>query len=172
VPKLDVKVSGSGASRRAAEQAAAKKALDEVMAAAPALVAKPKRSKGARMAKQAEPEIVPGVTGVQTALDLRAPDHRKAERAARVEPKAAPAEADAERAVPAPLAVIRAAHVEHSHGQDRPERADKPEKSERPDKAERTQRPRDASAAASVESAELEPGVAGAVPPRAADAGH
>ena len=39
VPKLDVKVSGSGASRRAAEQAAAKKALDEVMAAAPALVA-------------------------------------------------------------------------------------------------------------------------------------
>src|ERR1700730_147741 len=44
VPKLDVKVSGSGASRRAAEQAAAKKALDEVMAAAPAVVAKPKRS--------------------------------------------------------------------------------------------------------------------------------
>ena len=43
VPKLDVKVSGSGASRRAAEQAAAKKALDEVMAAAPAVVAKPKR---------------------------------------------------------------------------------------------------------------------------------
>ena len=76
VPKLDVKVSGSGASRRAAEQAAAKKALDEVMAAAPALAAKPKR-KGARAAKHAEPEIVPGVTGVQTALDLRAPDRRR-----------------------------------------------------------------------------------------------
>ncbi len=81
VPKLDVKVSGSGASRRAAEQAAAKKALDEVMAAAPAVVAKPKRSKGARAAKNAEPEIVPGVTGVQAALDLRSPD-RKSERGA------------------------------------------------------------------------------------------
>ena len=79
VPKLDVKVSGSGASRRAAEQAAAKKALDEVMAAAPAVVAKPKRSKGARAAKKAEPEIVPGVTGVQAALDLRSPE-RKNER--------------------------------------------------------------------------------------------
>jgi ribonuclease-3 len=99
VPKLDVKVSGSGASRRAAEQAAAKKALDEVMAAAPAVVAKPKRSKGARAAKNAEPEIVPGVTGVQAALTAAA----------------------------APLAVIRAAHVEYS-GQDKTERAEKAEK--------------------------------------------
>src|ERR1700722_9796551 len=80
VPKLEVKVSGSGASRRAAEQAAAKKALDEVMAAAPAMTAKPKR-KGSRAAKQAEQEIVPGVTGVQAALDLRAPDRRERARA-------------------------------------------------------------------------------------------
>jgi ribonuclease-3 len=142
VPKLDVKVSGSGASRRAAEQAAAKKALDEVMAAAPAVVAKPKRSKSARAAKNADPEIVPGVTGVQTALDLRAPD-RKAERAARGEARAA-AETPAERATPAavasgvaPLAMIRAAHVEYSQSQgsggggssgDREKAAEKPEK--------------------------------------------
>jgi len=147
VPKLDVKVSGSGASRRAAEQAAAKKALEEVIAAAPALVAKPKRSKAARAAKHTEPEIVPGVAGVQTALDLRAPDHRKserAERAARSEPKpgAAPDVAVAERPataaaaspvvppLPVPLAVIRAAHVEYSeHGpsaeRDRGEREEK-----------------------------------------------
>src|ERR1700742_2909098 len=66
VPKLEVKVSGSGASPRAPEQAAAKKALEDVMAAAPALAAKPKR-KGTRAAKKAELEIVQGVTGVQTA---------------------------------------------------------------------------------------------------------
>jgi ribonuclease III len=125
VPKLDVKVSGSGASRRAAEQAAAKKALDEVMAAAPAVVAKPRRSKGARAAK-AEPEVVPGVTGVQGALDLRSPDRR--ERPARGERPSAPAEADdAVDSVPlpqqgAPLAVIRAAHV-----QERPSEKEKAE---------------------------------------------
>lgn len=101
VPKLDVKVSGSGASRRAAEQAAAKKALDDVMAAAPALAVKPKR-KGARSTKHAEPEVVPGVTGVQTALDLRSPDKKERERL-----RAADA---------APVAVIRAAHVEPSAG--------------------------------------------------------
>ncbi|MFM0504368.1 ribonuclease III [Paraburkholderia caffeinilytica] len=133
VPKLDVKVSGSGASRRAAEQAAAKKALDEVMAAAPAVVAKPKRSKGARAAKNAEQEIVPGVTGVQAALDLRSPD-RKGERgergAGRGEARTAPvAESAAERPTltatsSAPLAVIRAAHVEYS-GQDKSERAER-----------------------------------------------
>ncbi|MFL9872684.1 ribonuclease III [Paraburkholderia megapolitana] len=147
VPKLDVKVSGSGASRRAAEQAAAKKALDEVMAAAPAVVAKPRRSKGARTAKHAEPEIVPGVTGVQTALDLRAPD-RKSERAARSEPKPVAVETTAERPVPAqaapapapaPLAVIRAAHVEYSQApsadKDKTERPDR-EKAERADKTD------------------------------------
>ncbi|HKR42353.1 MAG TPA: ribonuclease III [Paraburkholderia sp.] len=124
VPKLDVKVSGSGASRRAAEQAAAKKALDEVMAAAPALVAKPRRSKGARAPKP-EPEVVPGVTGVQGALDLRSPERR--ERAsARGERAAQTAAAEG-----APLAVIRAAHV-----QERPAEKDKP--AEKPvEKAER-----------------------------------
>ena len=149
VPKLDVKVSGSGASRRAAEQAAAKKALDEVMAAAPAVVAKPRRSKGARTAKHAEPEIVPGVTGVQTALDLRAPD-RKSERTARSEPKPAASETAAERPAsaptapaPAPLAVIRAAHVEYSQtaapsaDKDKTERPDR-EKAERADKTDKT----------------------------------
>ncbi|OLL30213.1 ribonuclease III [Burkholderia sp. SRS-W-2-2016] len=148
VPKLDVKVSGSGASRRAAEQAAAKKALDEVMAAAPAVVAKPKRSKGARAAKNAEQEIVPGVTGVQAALDLRTPDRKNERGAVRSEGRAsgaAEAHADkpvtekpaadkpaAERVAPgasgAPLAVIRAAHVEYS-GHDKAERSDKFERS-------------------------------------------
>ncbi|MGZ2744186.1 ribonuclease III [Burkholderia stagnalis] len=129
VPKLDVKVSGSGASRRAAEQAAAKKALDEVLAAAPMLASKPKRSKNARAAKHVEPEIVPGVKGVQEALDLRSPERK--ERAARAEAKAAAAPAVAgsaaepaeQRAAQAPVATIRAAHVEH--GTDRAERAAK-----------------------------------------------
>ncbi|CAB3643278.1 ribonuclease III [Paraburkholderia rhynchosiae] len=143
VPKLDVKVAGSGASRRAAEQAAAKKALDEVMAAAPAVVGKSKRSKGARAAKNAELEIVPGVTGVQTALDLRSSPDRKNERgAARVETRAASATepaiergalAAAVAAAVAPLAVIRAAHVEYSA----PEKVERADKAERPDKAEK-----------------------------------
>jgi ribonuclease-3 len=143
VPKLEVKVSGSGASRRAAEQAAAKKALDEVMAAAPAVVAKPKRSKGARAAKKnAELEIVPGVTGVQAALDLRSPERKSERGAGRGEPRVAAAadsaaekpaadKATAERptltAAGAPLAVIRAAHVEYS-GQDKAERAERLDK--------------------------------------------
>ncbi|RKE34882.1 ribonuclease-3 [Paraburkholderia sp. BL23I1N1] len=136
VPKLDVKVSGSGASRRAAEQAAAKKALDEVMAAAPAVVAKPKRSKGARAAKNAEQEIVPGVTGVQAALDLRSPDRKNERGAGRSETRTAPvAESVAEQratltATSAPLAVIRAAHVEYS-GQDKTERADRVERADK-----------------------------------------
>ncbi|APA86837.2 ribonuclease III [Paraburkholderia sprentiae WSM5005] len=236
VPKLEVKVSGSGASRRAAEQAAAKKALDEVMAAAPAVVAKSKRSKGARAAKNAEQEIVPGVTGVQAALDLRTPDRKGARGEGRVAAaleghtdkpsaeKSATERAAAERAAPgaagAPLAVIRAAHVEYS-GQDKPERVDKSDKAERADKvsihtgekpvdkpaetsvADKTpdvkadvpshargadrQRGREAvpgTAASSVPAApvpvvsaapapaEHEPGVAGAVQTRVADAGH
>ncbi|KVG63162.1 ribonuclease III [Burkholderia pseudomultivorans] len=130
VPKLDVKVSGSGASRRAAEQAAAKKALDEVMAAAPMLAAKPKRSKNARAAKHAEPEIVPGVKGVQEALDLRSPERK--ERAAAREAKAAQAAQaaagsaaePADRAAQPPLAAIRAAHVETTA--DKADRAAKP----------------------------------------------
>ncbi|MGN6666042.1 MAG: ribonuclease III family protein, partial [Trinickia sp.] len=116
VPKLEVKVSGSGASRRAAEQAAAKKALDEVMALQPALEVKPKRSRGARAGKHGEPEVVPGVKGVQAALDLRAPE-RRADKAARAEAAKAVAALGegAERAgnPSAPPAMIRAAHVEH-----------------------------------------------------------
>ncbi|HDR9055784.1 TPA: ribonuclease III [Burkholderia vietnamiensis] len=111
VPKLDVKVSGSGASRRAAEQAAAKKALDEVLAAAPMLASKPKRSKNARGSKHAEPEIVPGVKGVQEALDLRSPE-RKERAAARDVKAAGSASEPAERPAQAPMAAIRAAHVE------------------------------------------------------------
>ncbi|KVE09425.1 ribonuclease III [Burkholderia anthina] len=128
VPKLDVKVSGSGASRRAAEQAAAKKALDEVMAAAPMLAAKPKRSKNARGSKHVEPEIVPGVKGVQEALDLRSPERkeRAAAREARAGgavPAVTAASAGAEPVV-APMAAIRAAHVEPAA--DKGERAAKP----------------------------------------------
>ncbi|VWD45910.1 ribonuclease III [Burkholderia lata] len=127
VPKLDVKVSGSGASRRAAEQAAAKKALDEVMAAAPMLAAKPKRSKNARGSKHVEPEIVPGVKGVQEALDLRSPERK--ERAAVREARAAgaaPAASAASGTEPAaaPMAAIRAAHVDAAA--EKGERAAKP----------------------------------------------
>jgi ribonuclease-3 len=144
VPKLDVKVSGSGASRRAAEQAAAKKALDEVLAAAPAVVGKSKRSKGARAAKNVELEIVPGVTGVQTALDLRSPDRKSERGAARGEPRVTSGtESAAERSAlatvvaAAPLAVIRAAHVEYSA----PERVERADKGERLDKADRAEKP-------------------------------
>jgi len=124
VPKLDVKVSGSGASRRAAEQAAAKKALDEVMAAAPMLAAKPKRSKNARGSKHVEPEIVPGVKGVQEALDLRSPERK--ERAAAREARAAGAAPAAPGTEPAaaPMAAIRAAHVDAAA--EKGERAAKP----------------------------------------------
>lgn len=181
VPKLDIKVSGSGASRRAAEQAAAKKALDEVTAVAPMLAAKPKRSKSARGAKHVEPEIVPGVKGVQEALDLRSPERKerganrvaggeakgveskavdakhgesraaqlRADDAKAGETKAGEARASADAkagahthaaAMPAvpeqaddaarspattPVAVIRAAHVEHSLDKGEP-RASKP----------------------------------------------
>ncbi|MDW9226929.1 ribonuclease III [Burkholderia cepacia] len=147
VPKLDVKVSGSGASRRAAEQAAAKKALDEVMAAAPMLAAKPKRSKNARGSKHVEPEIVPGVKGVQEALDLRSPERK--ERAAAREARAAGAAPAATAATgnepaAAPMAAIRAAHVDAAA--EKAERAAKPavdkaaekpaeKPDERPDKA-------------------------------------
>ncbi|MCA8298907.1 ribonuclease III [Burkholderia sp. AU30198] len=154
VPKLDVKVSGSGASRRAAEQAAAKKALDEVMAAAPMLATKPKRSKNARGSKHVEPEIVPGVKGVQEALDLRSPERKeraaaREARAAGVAP-AATAETGTEPAA-APMAAIRAAHVDAAA--EKGERAAKPaadkavdKPAERADKA--AEKPADAVPAA------------------------
>ncbi|MBR7963536.1 ribonuclease III [Burkholderia vietnamiensis] len=161
VPKLDVKVSGSGASRRAAEQAAAKKALDEVLAAAPMLAAKPKRSKNARGSKHAEPEIVPGVKGVQEALDLRSPERK--ERAAARDAKAAAAASGAgaepaERPAQAPMAAIRAAHVETGADKaDRPAKqsADKPadKPSERADKPAEGPRAGDKSAASPADPA-------------------
>lgn len=138
VPKLDVKVSGSGASRRAAEQAAAKKALDEVMALQPALEVKPKRSRGARAAKHGEPEVVPGVKGIQAALDLRTPE-RRLDKTARGEAVKAAAVAGegAERSPSqsAPPAMIRAAHVEHK-APGRPQEAGaKPDVPAKPDAA-------------------------------------
>jgi len=143
VPKLEVKVSGSGASRRAAEQAAAKKALDELASAAPAMTAKPKR-KGARAAKLAEQEVVPGVTGVQAALDLRTPDRRERSRASNSGNSGNSGNSnthnDPERPATAPFAVIRASHVEPSAGTfaaaEKTERATihRSEKSEKSDK--------------------------------------
>ncbi|MGG1944274.1 ribonuclease III [Trinickia sp. NRRL B-1857] len=133
VPKLDVKVSGSGASRRAAEQAAAKKALDEVMAVQPALEVKPKRSRGARAGKHGEPEVVPGVKGIQAALDLRAPE-RRAEKGQRGEAAKPPGVAEGgERPANVPPAMIRAAHVEHKaqgRGQDASAKSEAPGKPE------------------------------------------
>ncbi|TAM02773.1 MAG: ribonuclease III [Paraburkholderia sp.] len=176
VPKLDVKVSGSGASRRAAEQAAAKKALDEVMAAAPAVVGKPRRSKGARAAK-AELDVVPGVTGVQGALDLRAPERR--ERAAR---QPLPAEAG-DRVPPpsqgAPLAVIRAAHVqerlaekEKAEGaQSAQAREKSADKSGTPEASATTGHTLHRTSAAKADPA-AEAGTPAALPARAADASH
>ncbi|SPB18352.1 ribonuclease III [Caballeronia novacaledonica] len=167
VPKLDVKVSGSGASRRAAEQAAAKKALDEVAAAAPTLAVKPKR-KGARAAKQVEPEVVPGVIGIQTALDLRSPDRRERHQGPQAVQQAAP------------LAVIRATHVEPSAGAyaaaDKSERAviHKPEKTAKSEPAPAAEQPAhsddrdDHSNARESES----PDAAASRVVRAADAGH
>ncbi|MBT2790744.1 ribonuclease III [Paraburkholderia strydomiana] len=164
VPKLDVKVSGSGASRRAAEQAAAKKALDEVLAAAPAVVGKSKRSKGARAAKNVELEIVPGVTGVQTALDLRSPDRKGERGAARGEPRvtsgtepAAERSALATLVAAAPLAVIRAAHVEYS-APERVERADKGERLEKADRAEKFEKSDRAAAQSGEKPAERSAG--------------
>jgi ribonuclease-3 len=104
VPKLDIKVFGNGASRRAAEQAAAKKALEEVHTVAPALLGKPKRPKGGRGVKK---EVVQG------ALDLRSLPDRRHERAK--SPRADENKAaDASPGVPTAAAVpmMRAANVE------------------------------------------------------------
>ncbi|MDR5855002.1 ribonuclease III [Caballeronia sp. LZ062] len=174
VPKLDVKVSGSGASRRAAEQAAAKKALDEVMAAAPTLGVKPKR-KGARAAKLAHVEVVPGVTGVQAALDLRSPERRERDRQRN---HSADANASAEQTPAAPLAVIRATHVEPSaasyaaaekperHVIHRPEKAVKSEAAQTPDASADSAPPTDDARSTASDDAPASRVV------RAADAGH
>lgn len=128
VPKLEIKVSGSGASRRAAEQAAAKKALDEVMALAPAMQVKGKRSRGTRTGQHAEPEVVPGVKGIQAALDLRAPERKSdKDKAVRGESKPVAPDAAAERATTVPPAMIRAVHVEHKPALRTPDAAPKAE---------------------------------------------
>jgi len=86
--------------------------------------------------------------------------------------------------VVAPLAVIRAAHVEYSNQaaleKDKTEKSDKTEKTEKTDKADAHSRNTDKPAASRsrepapgvVEPAELEPGIADAVQTRVADAGH
>lgn len=126
VPKLEVKVFGTGASRRAAEQAAAKKALEEVMAVAPQLLGKPKRSKSAARAAKRESEGAPSHgTGVQGALDLRLKLDRKAEQLGRAERAMQPMEregnhhervssAPSSNGVPSAVAMMRAAHADHS----------------------------------------------------------
>ncbi|MBW8836262.1 MAG: ribonuclease III [Burkholderia sp.] len=141
----------------------AKKALDEVMAAAPAVVSKSKRSKGARAAKKAEAEIVPGVTGVQAALDLRSPDRKNERAAARGEMRTAPAAepipertAIAVAAVAAPLAVIRAAHVEYS-APEKSERTDRVERGEKADKADKLDKPAAEAKMAEARPAEVRP---------------
>jgi ribonuclease III len=174
VPKLDVKVSGSGASRRAAEQAAAKKALDEVMAAAPTLGVKPKR-KSSRAAKQVEFDIVPGLMGVQGALDLRSPDRRERERQHQQAQGAhgAPTGAD-EKPATAPLAVIRATHVEPSvaayAAAEKPERhvIQKPEKT---DKSEKTDKAAKTDAAPPSERAHHAPSEKQSASPKSGDTG-
>ncbi|KND61795.1 Ribonuclease III [Candidatus Burkholderia verschuerenii] len=175
VPKLDVKVTGSGASRRAAEQAAAKKALDEVMAAAPTLGVKPKR-KGARAAKSGD-DLVAGMTGVQGALDLRSPDRRERERERNHQAQTAQtAHAGDEKPATAPLAVIRATHVEPSvaayAAADKPERQviHKPEKATRSDTAH-TAKPSPASSDDATPDDTAGDDAANRVA-RAADAGH
>lgn len=131
VPKLEIKVFGSGASRRAAEQAAAKKALEEVQTVAPALLGKPKRSKSSRAAKlRGENETVQG------ALDLRTPSERKgrnaqttAKTAEHGDERAAGVPGDAAALVPRPVPtavpMIRAAHVESGEIRAEVEKADK-----------------------------------------------
>jgi ribonuclease-3 len=111
VPKLDIKVFGNGASRRAAEQAAAKKALEEVQTVAPALLGKPKRPKGGRGAKK---DVIQG------ALDLRTTPERKPERAKPPRTEEGKS-AEAIAAIPAvpPVAAVpmmRATHVERTGG--------------------------------------------------------
>ncbi|RPH44955.1 MAG: ribonuclease III [Burkholderiales bacterium] len=57
VPKLSIQVLGSGGSRRAAEQAAAKLALEQTQALLPATVRKPRRSTRAAAAATPEAEV-------------------------------------------------------------------------------------------------------------------
>jgi ribonuclease III len=157
-------------SRRAAEQAAAKKALDEVMTLQPALETKSKRSRGARSAKVGELEVVPGVKGIQAALDLRAPERKnEKDRSASARGEVAKSNAAAEsgeRAANVPPAMIRAAHVEHKA-------ASKPDPQAKPEAlATSAEAHSDAKASAQGGEAELVSDLAGAPRPRAPEPGH
>jgi ribonuclease III len=126
---------------------------------------------------------MPGVMGVQAALDLRSPDRRERDRE-RLHQHPAP-HAD-ERATTAPLAVIRATHVEPSAGSyasaDKPERQviHRPEKAEKAEKAGRTETPANAPGKPSTDDSspnnESRNTASAEVPAsrvvRAADAGH
>jgi ribonuclease-3 len=75
VPKLSIQVLGSGGSRRAAEQAAAKLALEQTQALLPATVRKPRRSARAAAAVETPPEAVAAaapepVSEVNAAVDV------------------------------------------------------------------------------------------------------
>jgi ribonuclease-3 len=88
VPKLSIQVLGSGGSRRAAEQAAAKLALEQAQAIMPATVRKPRRSaRGA--AQAADAAVVPIVASAEPALPAPA--------------MAAEAAVSADAAVPVPV---------------------------------------------------------------------
>ncbi|CAM2147824.1 ribonuclease III [Pararobbsia alpina] len=131
VPKLDIKVYGSGASRRAAEQAAAKKALDELQTLAPTLTTKAKRSKSARAAaKQAEEE-----RGVQQALDLRSPPTRvsRSERGERPD-RNGPGEKGDKTEKSAEKSAEKPTDKTVDKLSDRPDRTDKGERAEKGDK--------------------------------------
>ncbi|UDG82036.1 Ribonuclease 3 [Candidatus Vallotia cooleyia] len=72
VPNLDIKVCGIGSSRRAAEQSAAKKALEEVMTVAMTPLGKLKQAKAtARDAKREFEDIPPCFTKMRDIVDIR-----------------------------------------------------------------------------------------------------
>jgi ribonuclease-3 len=99
VPKLSIQVLGSGGSRRAAEQAAAKLALEQAQALMPATVRKPKRSAKAQVdvaravADAAEADALASGAGEPRAVEPKAAETKGAEpRSAEpkvLEPKAA-----------------------------------------------------------------------------------
>jgi ribonuclease III len=79
VPKLDIRVVGGGGSRRAAEQSAAKKALEVAISLAPAAV------KRARKTVKREAQLSLPVATVQSPDGAADPDKNDAVRAAAAE---------------------------------------------------------------------------------------
>ncbi len=106
VPKLSIQVLGSGGSRRAAEQAAAKLALEQAQALGPASVRKPRRSAARANAPDTQSSVV-AVAEAQAAAQAQAmrPEAMPVD-AARGFEAAKPAEAakPVEAAMPADLA--------------------------------------------------------------------